>query len=465
VKRLEQILFYLLLFAIPLQVRKILYYPEFLFNEWQAVSVYATDLLLIILFLFWAYVRFTKKYHVSSIMYQGGFRSFIPNTKYLIHKCDFFLIAFIVVAGLSIFKSSAQYLSVYHFIKLVEFVLFYFYIKNYAIYRFSILGSSLALIAGGVVQSIVAIIQFLKQSSIGLGIVGESVIGPNMRGVAVFYNFAGEKIMRAYGTLPHPNILATYLFLAIFAFYFIYIYYGLYHDKPEYLKKLDKPLLIAYFILLVGLFATFSRVVLLLWVLGFVIRAVAVMKRQAWRDLFIKDLFNRVRLKNILIVGLLAIVIFGGLYWDESISRVLISPADESVRLRVYYAEESLGSSFNLFGVGIGNFVNWLMVKDPGLMRYFYQPVHNIYLLIYSEVGILGIISFFLFLFYLIKDFILRNKFQRFYHLSFFVVFCSILFIGLFDHFLLTLQQGGLMFWLVLAMLSSMDMSKNRIHT
>ena len=53
-KKLEQFLFYFLFFAIPFQARKILYYPGWYFNEWQSVSVYATDLILLILFVFWA---------------------------------------------------------------------------------------------------------------------------------------------------------------------------------------------------------------------------------------------------------------------------------------------------------------------------------------------------------------------------------------------------------------------------
>ena len=101
--------------------------------------------------------------------------------------------------------------------------------------------------------------------------------------------------------------------------------------------------------------------------------------------------------------------------------------------------------------MGAGNFVNWLMVKDPNLPRNLYQPVHNIYLLIYSETGILGITAFGLFLTFLIKDFIVNTKMEKLYHYSFLIMFLSFLFVGLFDHFLWTLQQGRLMFWLLCA--------------
>ncbi len=121
--------------------------------------------------------------------------------------------------------------------------------------------------------------------------------------------------------------------------------------------------------------------------------------------------------------------------------------------MRIFYNKESL-KSLNWFGVGSGNFVNWLMVKDPNLSRGLYQPVHNIYLLIYSEMGILGISAFILFFVFLIKDFVLRTRMKNLYNYSFLLVFLSFLFVGLFDHFLWTLQQGRLMFWLVMSLLT-----------
>ena len=45
----------------------------------------------------------------------------------------------------------------------------------------------------------------------------------------------------------------------------------------------------------------------------------------------------------------------------------------------------------------MGNFVPWLMTQNLHLNREVYQPVHNIYLLIYAEVGIAGIALFILF--------------------------------------------------------------------
>ena len=413
ISKFEQFLFYFLLFAIPFQTRKILWYQNWNFNEWQAIFIYGTDILLIILFGFWIFSRVKPK----------------------VEQYDYFLLALIVVSAISIKNSSSYILSAYNVLKLIEFVVFYFYIKSYAVYEFGFNKSLLALIYGGAFQAIIAILQFFKQSDLGLRLLGESVIGFNMTGIASFYSMAGEKIIRAYGTMPHPNILAGYLFLAIFAFYYLWIY-----------KNTSKFFLLVYVLILLALFFTFARVIVFILFLNFLIRIILVHLK------FRKEYWNK-KLALLFLITLIVASGFSVFYWPEAVSRIKISSGEEAVQMRIFYNKESL-KSLNWFGVGSGNFVNWLMVKDPNLSRGLYQPVHNIYLLIYSEMGILGISAFILFFVFLIKDFVLRTRMKNLYNYSFLLVFLSFLFVGLFDHFLWTLQQGRLMFWLVMSLLT-----------
>jgi len=431
-KKLEQFLFYFLIFAIPFQTRKILWHQNWNFNEWQSASLYATDLLLIVLFLFWL-GNSLKKYQVLSIKYYGGnFKFLIRNTKYLIQKPDFYLVLFLIVSAISIKNSSSYILSAYNVLKLMEFIAFYFYIKSYAVYKFGLNKSLLALICGGGFQAIIAILQFLKQSSLGLKLLGESILAPNLTGVASFFNLAGEKIMRAYGTTPHSNILAAYLFLAIFAFFYLWIH-----------KKMPKFYLLVYGLTLLAFLFTFARVAVFMLFANFLIIIILMFLK------FRKEYWNK-KLALLFSVTFIVISFFSVFYWPEVVSRIKISSREEAVQLRIFYNKESL-KSLNWFGVGPGNFVNWLIVKDPNLPRSLYQPVHNIYLLIYSETGILGITAFILFIAFLIKDFIVRTKMKKLYHYFFLLLFSSFLFVGLFDHFLWTLQQGRLIFWLTSA--------------
>jgi O-antigen ligase len=143
--------------------------------------------------------------------------------------------------------------------------------------------------------------------------------------------------------------------------------------------------------------------------------------------------------------------------WPEVLSRVKISADDEAVRLRVYYAYETIDQRLNWFGSGAGNFTVWLKSKQPNLPEYLYQPVHNIYLLLYSELGILGLITFLSLIGYAFYDFYHSYKFQKLFHYSFILVFVSILLIGLFDHFLWTIQQGRFILWLSIALIATKD--------
>src|SRR3989344_8049629 len=367
VRKFEQFLFYFLLFAIPFQTRKILWHQNWNFNEWQSISIYGTDILLLILFGFWIFDLINPKIEppVDNRLRKSVIHRFVK-------RHDYFLFVLIVVSAISIKNSSSYILSTYSVLKLVEFVVFYFYIKSYAVYKFGLIRSMIVLICGGVFQAIIAILQFFKQSSLGLGLLGESVISPNLTGIASFYNVAGEKIVRAYGTTPHPNVLAAYLFLTIFAFYYLWIY-----------KNISKLSLFVYGLTLLAFFFTFARVAIFLLFINFLIRIILV------RLKFRKEYWNK---KLVLLFSMTFIVVtfFSIVYWPEAVSRIKISSKDEAVQLRVFYNKESV-QSLNWFGVGSGNFVNWLMIKEPNLPRHIYQPVHNIYLLIYSETGILGI--------------------------------------------------------------------------
>jgi len=437
--KLEQYLFYFLLFAIPFQARKILWYQNWNFNEWQSVSIYATDLILLVLFVFWA-----KSTLRGRQIFNFKFSIFNKFSKLQFYKPDFWLIIFIIISAISIKNAISPQLAVYAWVKLLEFTLFYFYIKNYAVAKFGFVNSLLVIIGGGLFQAVIAILQFFKQSSLGLRLLGESVLSPDLTGIASFYNMAGEKIVRAYGATPHPNILAAYLFLAIFAFYYLWIY-----------KNISKFYLFAYGLTLLAFFFTFARVAVFLFFFGFFAMGFPILINFAKvsKARFLTKEFLMGKILPIVLVTVLVTVAFTFFYQSEAISRVKISSGEEAVQMRIFYNKESL-KSLNWFGVGSGNFVNWLMTKDPNLPRGLYQPVHNIYLLIYSETGIFGITAFILFLVFLIKDFIVRTKMNKLYHYSFLLIFLSFLFLGLFDHFLWTLQQGRFMFWLVVALLT-----------
>ncbi|MFC1700797.1 O-antigen ligase family protein [Patescibacteria group bacterium] len=294
-------------------------------------------------------------------------------------------------------------------------------------------------IFSGLVQSCIAIRQYAIQSSLGFKYFAESPLSIEKTGVANFV-VNSIKLIRPYGTFPHPNVLAAFLLISIFLLYFVWMDKGHSHIK----KCL---LLIAYFTLLFALFVSFSRtsifVFLLFSLIYFVINFWSGIKKKN------KVLFR----KSIFILLLLSIfcLIFVCLSWPEASSRFRISPEQKSFSMRVFYNDTAFLTIANypFIGLGIGNFVWEFKNMYDLLASWTHQPVHNIYLLIASETGLIGLVIFLFFIFLLFKS-ALKSK-----HLIFCLLLPAILIIGLFDHFFWTLQQGQLMLWMIFGIIAA----------
>lgn len=432
-RKLENWLFYFFLFAIPISIRHIFWFQPFNFVEWTAVYLYITDILLVALLLFWMFRVFSKKGKVLSIKYYG------------LKTADWFLIGFVIVAGLSIRNALDVQTTVFQWVKLMEGVALYFYIKDYALKRFKLSHAFEALVLGGAFQAVIAIVQFVTQGSLGLKYLGESPLAPALSGIAAFY-VNGIKIMRAYGTTPHSNVLALYLFIALGAFYSIAIY-----------QKRDWWWHIFHAVILWAFLLTFSRVIIGLWLVTFIVRSILIRFYKPFHKEFWQDSEMRQRSLNIFWTTIAVGIIFVAVYWPYVVNRSSIATTDEAVQLRILYNHESIASGHNVFGLGMGNFVPWLMTQNLHINREVYQPVHNIYLLIYSETGIVGIALFILFLSFLLYDFYNRLGFKKLYHFSFGLIIITILITGLFDHFLWTIQTGRLIFFLSLGLLAGVE--------
>lgn len=105
-----------------------------------------------------------------------------------------------------------------------------------------------------------------------------------------------------------------------------------------------------------------------------------------------------------------------------------------------------------LFGVGYNNYQ---LVKDrydpEGQVTHLWGRVHNIYLLIGSEQGLLALAAFLLFLFSVLRR-ALRADVNAF-HASLIASFCGFLFIGLFDFYPLFMNNMMFIFFSVCALL------------
>jgi hypothetical protein len=102
-------------------------------------------------------------------------------------------------------------------------------------------------------------------------------------------------------------------------------------------------------------------------------------------------------------------------------------------------------------GVGAGNYGLAVQNKFIGLSYNSYQPVHNVYLLVCSEIGIIGFFSFCALFFYFTY---MRWKRGDTYEIA---VIVSILCLFLFDHWWWSLHFGVLFLFLILGILGKRE--------
>jgi len=424
---LEKIFFYLLVFCLPFQTRKILYQWGDGFNEWTSAYLYLTDILLILVLLLWFWRMRKERFLI------------LQQAQNVIKGPGFWLGAFLLVSLFSLIEARNLSLGFYAWFKLLELAGLFFYCKQNFKDLFNFDNFVRVFVAGGVFQALIALRQFAQQGSLGLRWLTESPLGSEINGVAkiVVENLT---FIRPYGSLPHPNVLAVFLFVSIFFVYYLWL-------RRKHSFFVNCSLIVIYFLLFFALLLTFSRIIIFVFLLSSLIYLIFSFW-QARRD--DKELSKKIFGLFLLLIVLC--LVFFVLARPEASARLSFSLEDQSVTLRQFYNQ----ASFSLIhdspwqGVGLGNFVWEMKEALPLLNDWVHQPVHNIYLLISSEVGLIGLIVFLMFLYRLLR----QSKKEN--YILFIIVFC-LFFIGLFDHFLWTLQQGQLMFWLILGLLSGAE--------
>ncbi len=417
---IEKFFVCLFVFCLPWQTRLILFKQGVVFNEWQSGFFYLTDLLFGAFLLLWLVRIFTGKN-------KPVFENF---------RLEIILGAFWLLGGASVFFAFDRVLGAYSFVRLTELLLIFFYFRqNFK--NFSAENLFVVFLLAGVFQAVLAIGQFFKQASFGLKWLGEAPLSRDIAGVAKI-DFLGQKIIRAYGTFPHPNLLA--IFLAVVLLVFV-----AYILKRGFQSWQIAPLGIVY----LGLLTSFARLAIILTLVALIL----IFGYELWRKI------NRKRVLGLMflfvVFSALAFSFVGNVVRQRfNVSQTINSQA---VDLRVYY--NKIGWEVfkqNPWGVGVGNFVpvfknnlNRLGVK---LDDWMFQPIHNLYLLIAVELGFVGVVVFLWFLWEMLRR--ILSDFRGELRVLFLLIFCAFLIQGFFDHYFWTLQQGRLIFWAVLGIMA-----------
>ena len=438
--KLEKILFFIFLILIPFQLRIFLRNPV---NEWNSIFIYLGDIVFFLVFLLFLNRIKKKRIHIS--------------------KRNLLLLVFVIIAFISIFISSATKISVFRWVKLMEFIILYIYIasnlkfqsSNFKLNNGFLTKTLLIIVCLGVFQSILAILQFIKQHSIGIKFIEAGIFSPDSPGVANF-TLNGERILRSYGSFTHPNVLAGFLLLSIFAFYYLFL-------RRDIRGKLKGLVIVSCFLVIIfGLFLTFSRTAIAVFavmtMIMFLLEFFKLRKLEHNEERLQKSK-KLIKLFSLVIVSCLLVIVILFPYLKARFFMITIQ--EQAVDLRFFYNKIALSiiKEKPILGIGIGNFVHYSQNYQTFLRAaskmagnsaneipdWIYQPEHNVYLLIASEIGILGLLMF--------MAILITNSIRMIRRINPLVIlFVGFLIIALTDHYFWTLQQGGMMFWLALAL-------------
>lgn len=450
-------LFYLFLLIFPFQTRILLKSrgAEFIptppevwgFIEWNSAFFYLSDVFIAGFVLFWliaAIFPFFNMYNFKRALAEiwRKAKESARDNALIIGG----LLGFFVISVLSLTAAGDKTLAFFSILKLAEFILFFFAV-SYILPFFDFKKILLVLLAAGILQGVIADFQWHFQADIGLKILGESPLGAGIAGVAKIDLADGSKLIRPYGTFPHPNVLAAFLLLCVFSFYYLFLNFRV--QAKKYILAAG---FLAYFFLIYVLFLTFSRLAISSFIAGSLLFFGFVF----WeRKRTSKDLKSVIPL----FCTFLAAVSFFTFVFSGELSSRAVSFSEQSVSLRLEYAKAAwqMAKERPFLGTGAGNFVRTLPDYLPAELAaggsWVFQPVHNIYLLILAETGLFGLLAFVFFLSRTAK-LGFENLKKQSYSAPFFVLFFVFLALGFFDHYFLTIQQGRIIFWFLLAVVA-----------
>ena len=289
-------------------------------------------------------------------------------------------------------------------------------------------------------QFITGLVEFITQSTAFLAplrLNWPGPLDPSVRGAVIVQLPGGESFLRAYGTLPHPNILGGFALILLLG----PIFFFMRRHQPNYLALL---------LVMVGvalLAITFSRSA---WLALVVYCAVLLWKAKH---------FDRKRLVILFaVIGLsLAITLFPYLELVQARTVNTTSHAEEfSFIGRAWLNGEArkVIGEYPLTGVGIGSFI--IELSRRAGEGYVVEPAHNIPLMAGAELGIPGLL---LVLGIAVSIAYRLFKTQNPNAVLVGATLAGLAFIGLFDHYLWTLAPGRLMLGLVIGLFLGQDVN------
>lgn len=413
IEKIIEYLIYIFVFLLPFQTRYIFSYLtlgniEF---EYGKLSIYASDIifaLILVLFLF-SKIKQIKNIKVSS--------------QFMI--CFLFLI----ICSISYFFANYTQMYFYYFFRIIEcitmlFILQIINVDTRKIFYFFI--SSI------IFHGILGVFQFINQNITSNKYLGIAEHLSSAGGTSVLENHAG-RFLRIYGGFTHPNVFGGFIVIAII---FLLILFFTNHN-------LNKSKRIGYFLilgfLLEILFLTFSRSAFLALFICLVLLFIFQILNKNFKNVSMIFLF-------IFIICVINIFIFKDLIYSRATQTDRLELKSISERVVLNNESRVLIKNNWILGVGLGNYIPHVYNNTHLKQNIWdYQPVHNVYLLVLSELGILGLICYSSIFIYALIGRVKQKNYL------FILPIIVVLTINLFDHYFWTSFSGIMLSFLVLS--------------
>ncbi len=440
---------YLLVFLLPWQTRWIFEAGKISggVSEYLTSSLYGVDILLIGLLVL-ALIYFRKNISTSK-----GFTSIYPFMEVKL------LLIFLALGAVSIFWAENKNLAFYREVQIILALGFFYLVANFT----KISKLAFSFVASLILPTLLGLWQFFSQTTFANKWLGLATHETSLGGTSVIETFSNGLVdgrwLRAYGSFDHPNIFGGVVAIGILVTLILLWHFSLNGNflgtkfpsgdlvpKNKFIFQGQ-----AYFLYLflhfclvlfsAGLFASLSRSAWLALALGIIFMAT---------NLFFQK--NFAALKNLIfglfIIAAVFLVMFAG-YQNLVDVRVEGGTRLENLSLdqrEVYFQQAKILIAKNpIIGTGLGNYIELLAKLKPSDQAWTYQPVHNVLLLVWAELGIFGLLIFVGFLVTLFWSYGRKNELAG-------ALLFALLPMLLLDHWLWSLHFGLLFFALVIAL-------------
>jgi hypothetical protein len=357
IQKFALILFYSAIFFLPWQTQMILGHAS-IFGEPSAFgvfSIYVVEAMIVFAFVLLG--------HRQSNVYIGK-----------TWRAVYFFLGFVFFSlGFSVMATVGWYFVIH----LVSAAMFYFLLTDE---RVSLKKVAIIFLWGLLVPVIVGWYQVLSGTSFASSLLGVAQKDAATLGVSVIETVSG-RLLRAHGTFPHPNIFGGYIAVGVVLLVWL----------TRFVKRRSElvGVLVATVVLGSTLIVTFSRSAWLGLSFGLLL-FIGLMYWKKW--------IPSKQAIGIMALGMISVLATVGAFHQEVLARFTPSLPLETISIEERATQyQQFGSVFlnaPFFGSGPNAYTFTLAQRDPGKSVWEYQPIHNVFLLILGELGVIGFVLF-----------------------------------------------------------------------